>query len=389
MAPQQPAAGDDVQLNAEAIQHPRGGGVDARVERVLHAAGQQQHAPGVAGGRPWPGRAGRRNQGFQAGRQQRARQSAQSQQGRKTAGVRQNLAQAPAHQALPGAARQRLLGQLAAVVQHAAVLHAGRAGGLAGAAGQAAVKVRAQGRRHHAGLDGVLDLVDAPARAVELVAANLKRRAGDVAEAAVHALAHDALDGGALGGGAHAVRKSRLHGVPGSLAPRSRRRCATAADHSRSAPAGVSRRRRDQRQRRHDRAAATGAGTKLRHRPAARRSAGQRGRAPSAGLPAAACAAGVTVGAAPVAGRHRLRHAAGQRTRQPSGTRKPASSLRPAPAGSAPGRAAPPRRASPAPPAPRAGCGCGHPRWRCRQSAGTRRSRPATGAAGRSLARSR
>ena len=68
------------------------------------------------------------------------------------------------------------------------VVHAGRTGGHAGQAGQAAVDVP-----HHllgggtAGLQHVLDQVDAAARAVEFVAEQQEGRAGGGAEAAMHA----------------------------------------------------------------------------------------------------------------------------------------------------------------------------------------------------------
>ena len=66
--------------------------------------------------------------------------------------------------------------QLAADVDQLAVPHAGRAGGLAVAAGQAAVEVRCVARGRRGALQHLLDQIDAPARPVELVAEQLVGR---------------------------------------------------------------------------------------------------------------------------------------------------------------------------------------------------------------------
>ena len=81
----------------------------------------------------------------------------------------------------------------AADLDQPAVLHARRAGRLAGAAGEAAVEVELRSRGRRRALEHLLHQVDAAARPVELVAEQLVGRAGRGAEAAVHALAQDRL----------------------------------------------------------------------------------------------------------------------------------------------------------------------------------------------------
>ena len=80
----------------------------------------------------------------------------------------------------------------AGVVDQMHVIHAGRACGHAGQAGQAAVDMSDHvPARRPAVLQHVLDQVDAPARAVELVAEQRIGRTGGGAEAAMHAGAQD------------------------------------------------------------------------------------------------------------------------------------------------------------------------------------------------------
>ena len=102
-----------------------------------------------------------------------------------------NLANAKRTNRVPASRRRGWLvfDQFATEVGEPAVLHAGRAGGLAGAAGQAAVEVGAGGCGRAAMLEHLLDQVDAAARAVEFAAGDAVRRAGGQAEAAVHAVA--------------------------------------------------------------------------------------------------------------------------------------------------------------------------------------------------------
>ena len=106
------------------------------------------------------------------------------------------------------------------VIDQVHVVHARRAGGHAGEAGQAAVDVgdHARGRRPGV-LQHVLDQVDAAARAVELVPQQHVRRTGRGAEAAVHAGAQDLLRFPGVGIGQLAERERGLHGSGSAPAP--------------------------------------------------------------------------------------------------------------------------------------------------------------------------
>ncbi|MNJ29185.1 hypothetical protein D3C77_237450 [compost metagenome] len=81
----------------------------------------------------------------------------------------------------------------AAYIQQIVVLHPRRAGGFAIAAAQAAVQVQLGLGGDFIALQHLLDQVNAPARAVELVANQLVRRARGIAEAAMHTAAQDAF----------------------------------------------------------------------------------------------------------------------------------------------------------------------------------------------------
>ena len=189
------------QRDADAVEHARRRRVDAGRQRRLHAAGEHQHAPRVARRRPrarrrvarapWPAEpAGRKRPQHLAEAQRRLEQPAS----------RQDLP--AARRAAAVACRRRG----ARVSTSSRPMSSSRpyctpdgTGGLAGAAGQAAVEVQAGLRRRRAALEHLLDQVDAAARAVELVAEQLVGRAGRGAEAAVHALAQDRV-GLAAGG---------------------------------------------------------------------------------------------------------------------------------------------------------------------------------------------
>src|SRR4030095_8638119 len=93
-----------------------------------------------------------------------------------------------------------LIDDMPADVEQAAVVDAGRAGGLARAAGEAAVEVELGLDGRLCALEHLLDEIDPPARAVELVPEDLVGGAGGRAEAAVDALAQDRVGVAALGG---------------------------------------------------------------------------------------------------------------------------------------------------------------------------------------------
>jgi hypothetical protein len=104
---------------------------------------------------------------------------------------RQEFLEHRALDAVGGGTRHALLDHAAADVDQAPVLHARRAGRFAVAAGEAAVQVQLRLARRLGAFQHLLDQVDAPARAIELVAQQLIGRAGGGAEAAVHAGAQD------------------------------------------------------------------------------------------------------------------------------------------------------------------------------------------------------
>ena len=74
-----------------------------------------------------------------------------------------------------------------------AVTHAGRTRGLAGATGKAPIEMELRLGGNRAALEHLLDQIDPPARAVELVAEQLIRRTRRGAETAVHAGAQNRL----------------------------------------------------------------------------------------------------------------------------------------------------------------------------------------------------
>ena len=114
----------------------------------------------------------------------------------------------------------------AGVVHQMHVMHARRAGRHAGQTGQAAVNVLDRPRVGHPFvLQHVLDQVDAPARAVELVAEHLIGRAGRGAEPAMHAGAQDVI--GARGAGIGQLRRGKFgfHGLTPPCPARPSGRC--------------------------------------------------------------------------------------------------------------------------------------------------------------------
>ena len=99
-----------------------------------------------------------------------------------------------AQEAIGQRARVARLDVMPAVIDQVHVVHARRAGRHAGQARQAAIDVPDFGLAGRAvALQHRLDEVDAPARAVALVAQQHEGRAGRGAEAAMHALAQDVL----------------------------------------------------------------------------------------------------------------------------------------------------------------------------------------------------
>src|SRR6218665_1536111 len=131
----------------------------------------------------------------------------------------QALFQRPAQGLLAQRAGHLLVDDLAAYVQQMAVLHAAGAGAFAVAASQATVQVQLGFAARGLAFQHLLDQVDAPARAVELIAEQLVGGAGGAAKAAVHALAQYGFGFQAVGTVAVFGGESGLHGVD--------QRCAT------------------------------------------------------------------------------------------------------------------------------------------------------------------
>ncbi len=113
------------------------------------------------------------------------------QQRRKSRAVRKHQAKPVSHDFLDGRALDLVVDNDPADVRQAAVAHAGRAGGLAGAAGETAIQMELSPSRRGAAFQHLLDEIDASPGTVQLVTEELIGRAGGGAEAAVHALAQD------------------------------------------------------------------------------------------------------------------------------------------------------------------------------------------------------
>ena len=131
-----------------------------------------------------------------------------------TPGIGQDRGQRGAHQTVEERPPIGPLDMHAGMVDEVHVVHPGRAGGHAGEAREAAVDVLDDfGARRPLVLQHVLDQVDAPARAVELVAEQHIGRAGRGAETAMHAAAQDRLRFGDLRIGELGEREPGLHRV--------------------------------------------------------------------------------------------------------------------------------------------------------------------------------
>ncbi len=149
------------------------------------------------------------------GRRQRPRQLARHHPQPEQRRVAEHAPQQVAHKAVGQRALIGVLDMLAGLVDQVHVMHAGGTGGHAGQAGQAAVDML----DHVAGgrpllLQHVLDQIDAPARAIELVAEQHIGRAGGGAEAAMHAGAQDLVGFRDLRIGELGEGEGGLHAAP-------------------------------------------------------------------------------------------------------------------------------------------------------------------------------
>ena len=94
-------------------------------------------------------------------------------------------------EAFPQRACHILINQLATGIQQVMVIDTGGAGGFAGAAGQAAVKVQLCRSCRGAALQYLFDQVDPAPWAIKLVTCELVGWTGGIAEAAVDTVAQD------------------------------------------------------------------------------------------------------------------------------------------------------------------------------------------------------
>ncbi len=199
------------QPHAQTVEHARGDGVGSRRGGRLRAAFQHQHRPRVGALRSRRHLLLRRHLLPQRRGQQWAHALTKAQQHAEETRMRQHLAQRVTQQPLAPRSRHLPIEDLAPDVGEPAVLHARRAGGLAGAAGQAAVEVQLRAAPGRLAFEHLLELVDASARAVEFVAEQLVGRTGRGAEPAMHASAQNGVGLLAFGCFQELLGQMRLH----------------------------------------------------------------------------------------------------------------------------------------------------------------------------------
>ncbi len=194
-----PAAGDRLRADADAVEDARHRGVDRRRERRLHAAAQDHHPARVPCRRPRAGGRDLRHLARERLGQQAPRHAPEhhrrSEQRRRAQALARSRSGSRARSALRGTWPRRR----GARCRPAARTRRPRAGGLARAAGEAPVEVRARLLGRALAFQHLLDQVDAAARPVELVAEQLVGRARRGAEAAVDALAENRVGFAPLG----------------------------------------------------------------------------------------------------------------------------------------------------------------------------------------------
>ncbi|MNJ50566.1 hypothetical protein D3C77_458420 [compost metagenome] len=195
------------------VQNARCGGIGIGRQARLYAAFEQQHASSVTHRRARAGAGSAARQlGLERCGQYRVNAAPQLHQVAEGCRPRRQLPQAAAQRALQRRAGHGLINHGTADVQQVVVINARRAGGLAVAAGQAAIEVQLGLGRGRVAFQHLLDQVDAPTRAIEFVAEQLIGRTGGIAEPTVHAGAQDALGflgtGQAFGG----LAQGGLHG---------------------------------------------------------------------------------------------------------------------------------------------------------------------------------
>ncbi|MCY1549160.1 hypothetical protein D9M68_853160 [compost metagenome] len=128
---------------------------------------------------------------FERRRQQWAKRQADLGQRLEQPRMRYHRAQAFAQHTLAQWARHRLIDHRAADIQQVVVVHSGRTGAFTVATGQAAIQVQLGLGGNFVTFEHLFDQVDAPTRAIQLVAEQLVGRAGGVAKTAMHARTQD------------------------------------------------------------------------------------------------------------------------------------------------------------------------------------------------------
>ena len=204
----------------EPIQQPGRRGVDARREQGLHTPLEQECPPGMAWDRPDGRRRMLGDVPAQGVGHERPDELGGAQERSQAARVRQHSTQEETLQPFAEWSRAQSLNVGPADVEQARILDTRGTGGLACAATQAAIEVDLGGAARLVPLQEGLDEVDAPARAVQLVAQEPVGRAARRAETAMDATAQDGVGLPACGRVLDEGGERRLHQRSPYIRPR-------------------------------------------------------------------------------------------------------------------------------------------------------------------------
>src|SRR5690349_19265320 len=158
------------QRDADCIEQPRHRRIDRGSNAGLYTALEHEHAARVPRAGPRGGVRARGNLALPARRQQRTGALAQAQERREQPGVRDDGPQSAPKESLQQPAPDFLLDDRTADVDQPAVLYAGRTGGLTRAAGETAIEMELRALSDRSAFEKLFHQVNAPARAIELVA---------------------------------------------------------------------------------------------------------------------------------------------------------------------------------------------------------------------------
>ncbi len=200
-------------LNAGCIEHARRSDVDIGHHRRLDAASEHQHLAAMLERRSARCALSRTPRHLipEHGRQERPHRAAHPQRRRKQR-RRESLPEQPAHRPLRRRALHPRIHDLSADIHQMPVLDAARTRGLAIQTGQAAIQMSLRAARDFPALEHLLHQIYSSTRPIELIAQQLIRRAGRVAEPAMHAFADDGLRLFAVLGVREFGTQMRLHG---------------------------------------------------------------------------------------------------------------------------------------------------------------------------------